>query len=144
MIAYINELMASRECVGEDRKVVCIGDSGQEGTDVYWCAPHGRWMCITLEEKPRFRTTKDIALVRMDEDTDPKAGLVQVVLASDCERGHALWLLEAEKLDRLAAYGDAIKVLWSSQTRSGSFTDALYKRERRADSTPEGRAGAAY
>jgi hypothetical protein len=43
----------------------------------------------------------------MDENADPKAGLAQVALASDFERGDALWLIDAEKLDRLASYGDA-------------------------------------
>ena len=34
MSPYVNELMASRHCAGDDRKVVCIGDSGQRGTDL--------------------------------------------------------------------------------------------------------------
>jgi hypothetical protein len=67
-------------------------------------------------------------LVRLDEDADPKAGLAQAALASDFERGEALWLIDAAKLDGLAAYGDAIKVLWSSARFARvPFTDAVYR-----------------
>jgi hypothetical protein len=132
MTAYINELMASRKCTGEERQVVCIGDSGQEGTDVYWCEPLGQWICIVLDEEPRLRTAKEIALVRMDEEADPER-LVQTALASDFERDEALWLIDAANLDSLASYGDALKVVWSS-AKPGRvpFTDAVYKREGRA------------
>jgi hypothetical protein len=34
MSPYVNELMASRHCAGDERKVVCIGDSGQRGADL--------------------------------------------------------------------------------------------------------------
>ena len=34
MSPYVNELMVSRHCAGDERKVVCIGDSGQRGTDL--------------------------------------------------------------------------------------------------------------
>jgi hypothetical protein len=132
MTAYSNELMASRKCMGEERKVVCIGDSGQKGTDVYWCAPLDQWICITLDQEPRLRTAKEIALVRMDEDADPEAGLTQRGLACDFEREEALWIVDAAELESLASHGDAIKVVWSS-TKPGRvpFTDAVLRRDQR-------------
>ena len=65
MNPYVNELIASRRCAGDDRKVVLIGDSGQKGTDVYWCETICQWVCVDLEAGAQTVTVEDIALVRL-------------------------------------------------------------------------------
>jgi hypothetical protein len=76
------------------------------------------------------KAAKEIALVRMDEDADPAAGLDDRALACDFEAEKALWLFDAAELDGLASYGDAIEVLWSSAKGSRvPFTDAVRRRE---------------
>jgi hypothetical protein len=57
----VNELIASRRCAGDDRKVVLIGDSGQKGTDVYWCETIGQWVCVDLEAGAQTVTAEEIA-----------------------------------------------------------------------------------
>jgi hypothetical protein len=86
MNPYVNELIASRKCEGDDRRVVCIGDSGQKGTDVYWCQPAGRWICVGLDALPQIATAEEVALIRLHEDVDAEEGLNLRALASDCER----------------------------------------------------------
>ena len=61
MNPYVNELIASRRCAGDDRKVVLIGDSGQKGTDVYWCETIGQWVCVDLEAGAQTVTAEEIA-----------------------------------------------------------------------------------
>ena len=130
MAAYVSELILSRKCKADEREVVCFGDSGQKGTDIYWCDTIGRWVCVTLEPEPRLATAKEIALVRMHEDADPKE-LEQRALACDFEREQALWIISAAILEDLAAaYGDALKVLWSSErTGKAPFPDAAFPRQ---------------
>jgi hypothetical protein len=115
---YVNELIASYECEGDARKVVCIGDSGQKGTDVYWCEETGKWVCVDLDFPGQTVTCEEIALVRLHEDADPEEGISQRALACDFEREKGLWLIDAEELEELAVrYVAALEVLWSSKTQ---------------------------
>jgi hypothetical protein len=121
MKPYVSELVASHECEGAARKVVCIGDSGQKGTDVYWCEPIGRWVCVDLEEPSRLVTCEEVALIRLQADANPEDGVSQRALASDFEREDGLWLIDTEEMDRLAGrYGAALEVLWSSSTKAAA------------------------
>jgi len=115
MNPYVNELMASRLCAGDDRKVVCIGDSGHKGTDVYWCETISQWVCVDLDNGGQAVTCEGIALVRLHEDADPSDSLQQWTLASDCEREKGLWLIDDSALPRLAGYGNALEILWLSK-----------------------------
>ena len=49
-----------------------IGDSGQKGTDVYWCEETGKWICADLDFPGQTVTCEEIALVRLHEDADPR------------------------------------------------------------------------
>ena len=124
MNPYVNELIASRRCAGDDRKVVCIGDSGQKGTDVYWCETIRQWVCVDLEAGAQTVTAEEIALVRLHEDADPLDGLRQRSLACDFEREKGLWLIDAAELEQLAGYGDALEVLWPSKPLVASHARA--------------------
>jgi hypothetical protein len=116
MNPYINELIASRRCDGDERHVVLIGDSGQKGNDVYWCEPVGRWICVSLDAAPQMMTAEEIALVQLHEDANPEDGLSQLALACDCEREKGLWLIEAKDQGELAdRYGAALETLWCSK-----------------------------
>jgi hypothetical protein len=118
---YVEELTASRQCEGEERHVVCIGDSGQNGTDVYWCKTLGKWVCVSLDSVPQMVMTEDVALVRLHEDADPEDGLSQRSLALDCEREAGLWLIDLEDLpQQQARYGNALQVLWCSKPEAVS------------------------
>jgi hypothetical protein len=118
---YVSELIASRQKAGDERTVVSIADSGQKGTDVYWCEPIGKWICVSLDSMPQMVTSEDIALIQLHEDTDPEDGLSQRALASDCEREAGLWLIDAEDLEHLVGhYGSALEILWLSTNRAFS------------------------
>jgi hypothetical protein len=113
---YVSELIASRQCDGDERSVVCIGDSGQRGTDVYWCKPAGRWICVSLDALSQIATAEEVALIRLHEDVDAEEGLTLRALASDCEREAGLWLVDGDDLEQLASrYGAALEALWSSK-----------------------------
>ena len=123
MNPYVNELMASRLCAGDDRKVVCIGDSGHKGTDLYWCETIGRWICVSLDGVPLMMTAEDIALIRVHEDANPEDGVSQMAVACDCEREKGLWLIEAKDLAELAGrYGAALETLWCSKAEDRAST----------------------
>src|SRR5262245_61887332 len=113
MIAHVKELMTSRKCTGDDRLVVTIGDSGQKGTDIYWCEPLDRWVTVSLEPSPRLTVAEDIALVRLHEDADPDA-IERWALASDFEDLKPLFVLDAARLTQLPSYGSLFEVLWNS------------------------------
>jgi hypothetical protein len=113
MNAHARELMASRACTGDERKVVNIADSGQKGTDIYWSGPIEKWVIINLEPSPRLTVAEEIALVRLHEDVDPDA-LGRRALASDLENEKAVFLINAAQLADLNAYGSSMEVLWAS------------------------------
>jgi hypothetical protein len=116
MNPYVNELIASRKCEGDDRRVVCIADSGQKGTDVYWCQPASRWICVNLDVLSQIATAEEVALIRLHEDVDAEEGLTLRALASDCEREAGLWLVDGDDLEQLASrYGADLEILWSSK-----------------------------
>jgi hypothetical protein len=120
---YVSELIASSQCEGDARKVVCIRDSGQEGTDVYWCEASGKWVWVDLDHPPDTVACDEIALVRLHEDADPEDGIDQRALACDFEREEGLWLIDAEDLEQLVGrYGAALEVLWSSKTKAALTT----------------------
>jgi hypothetical protein len=125
MNAHVKELMASRRCNADERKVVNIADSGQLGTDLYWCEPIGQWVIINLEPGPQIAIAREIALVRMDEDADPDKGLSQRALACDFEGEQALWIIDVAELDALAPYGNTIEVLWSSNPEDSHYRAAV-------------------
>jgi hypothetical protein len=117
MQPYVNELIASRQRGGDERQVVCITDSGQKGTDVYWCEAAGRWICVVLDSVPQVVTAEEVALVRLHEDVDAEEGLSLRALASDCEREKGLWLLDTDDLEQMVArFGSDLEVLWTSKT----------------------------
>ena len=103
---------------------MCIGDSGQKGTDVYWCETIRQWVCVDLEAGAQTVTAEEIALVRLHEDADPLDGLRQRSLACDFEREKGLWLIDAAELEQLAGYGDALEVLWPSKPLVASHARA--------------------
>jgi hypothetical protein len=113
MNAHARELMASRACTGDERRVVTISDSGQKGTDIYWSEPVGKWVIINLEPGPRLTVADEIALIRLDEDADPDA-IGARALACDLENGKAVFLVNAAQLADLTAYGPSMEVLWAS------------------------------
>ncbi len=113
MNAHARELMASRACTGDERRVVNITDSGQKGTDIYWSEPIGKWVVINLEPSPRLTVAEEIALVRLHEDADPDV-LGGRVLACDLESETPVFLLNAAHLADLTAYGASLEVLWAS------------------------------
>jgi len=113
MNAHARELMASRKCTGDERKVVTIADSGQKGTDIYWSEPISKWVIVNLEPSPRLTIAEEIALVRLHEDADPDA-LGRRALACDLENEKAVFLVNAAHLADLTAYGPAMEVLWAS------------------------------
>jgi hypothetical protein len=116
MQPYVDELIASRQSAGGERRVVCITDSGQKGADVYWCEPAGRWVCVVLDSVPQAVTAEDVALVRLHEDVDAEEGLSLRALASDCERVKGLWLLDGDDLEQMVArFGSDLEVLWASK-----------------------------
>jgi len=120
---YVSDLASSRQCNGDERNVVSIGDSGQKGTDVYWCRTVGRWICVSLDSLPHMMMTEDVALVRLHEDANPEDGLSQVALACDCEREKGLWLIEGVDLEELAdRYGAALETLWCSKAEDRATT----------------------
>jgi hypothetical protein len=116
MNAHAMELMASRACTGDERRVVNITDSGQKGTDIYWSEPIGKFVIINLEASPRLTVAEDIALVRLHEDADPEP-LGQRALACDLENEKAVFLINAAHLADLTAYGPSMEVIWSSMSK---------------------------
>jgi hypothetical protein len=119
MKPYVKELIASRKCEGDERSVVSIGDSGQMGTDVYWCQRVARWICVSLDALPQVATAQEVALIRLHEDVDSEEGLSLRALASDCEREEGVWLVDGDDLEQLASrYGAALEVLWCSKTKA--------------------------
>jgi len=117
MIAHVKELMASRNCTGDQRMVVTIGDSGHKGTDIYWCDPLDRWIFVTLKPVPKLAVAQDIALVRLHEDADPEA-IERWALACDFEDLKPLFVLDAGRLAQLPSYGSLFQVLWTSTAQA--------------------------
>ena len=119
MEAYVRELIASRQCVGDERKVIWVGDSGQPGTDVYWCEHASKWLFIELDNFS-VKCADEIALVRLEEDYlgDPEE-LNQSKLAWDWEGEKGMWLVDANDLPMLSGYGAALELVW----QSGAVTD---------------------
>jgi hypothetical protein len=116
---YVSELTASYQCDGGTRKVVTIGDSGQKGTDVYWCEPIGKWVCMDLDRPSERVACEEIALVRLHEDADPEDGVTPHALACDFEREAGLWLIDAQNLQNVVTrYGPAVEILWASQPKA--------------------------
>jgi hypothetical protein len=116
MNAHATELMASRRCQGDERKVVSIGDSGHRGTDIYWSEPIGKWVIVNLDPAPKLTAVKEIALLRLHEDADPEA-LERLALACDFEGEKAIFVIDAAELADLTSYGTSIEVLWTSKPK---------------------------
>jgi hypothetical protein len=124
MNAHARELVASRACTGEERRVVHIGDSGQKGTDIYWSEPVGKWVIINLEPTPRLTVAEEIALVRLHQDADPDA-IAGRALACDLENEKALFLINAAQLADLTSYGPSMELLWASSPKARQASLAL-------------------
>jgi hypothetical protein len=117
---YVEGLAASQRS-GEERRVVWIGDSGQAGTDVYWCEPVSEWLAVDLDnlEAP-LKRAEEIVLVQLSCDADP-GPIEGAMLARDCESEDGLWIVDSKALDSLQGlYGAALRVIWKSGRAVGS------------------------
>jgi hypothetical protein len=115
MIAHVDELIASQQCTGKDRKVVWIGDGGQCGTNICWDHALGQWCFVDVENPSRpVKRADEIALVHLDGDADSEK-LNTLKLACDLEREDGLWVVDGSELGSLTTeYGTAIRVVWLS------------------------------
>lgn len=106
-IRYVEELLAAK---GDEDRCCFISDGGQLGATVLY--RNGGWLVVKHFDDDAVTTVRQIALVTLDEETDPDK-LTSVALATDFE-DEPLWLIDVRKFDELGEYGRALKVLWRS------------------------------
>ncbi len=105
------ELLEASRKQEETPSIVWIGDSGHQGTDVYWSDRIEQWVFVDLENR-ECRFADKIAVYRSEEDGD-KTGLSQAaVLACDFD-GPGLWVLGLDESDEPEPERDDAELVWS-------------------------------